>query len=371
MQTMVALQIDAINTVIRSHYMPLYSRLGPYNRKLLDARVFTPQSQLADRRGYFEYWGHECSILPIDLYPLFRWRMDDAKQGKGVYKQLHNLALRKPEYIAAVKQQVQEQGVSTCRDLNSAGAARGKGMWEWSESKQALEYLFCTGELASTGRLGFSRLYDVRERAIPASLWQAPAPNRHDAQCSLLEIAAQSLGVATSADLRDYFRINAADASLCIERLQQEQRIEPVRVEGWKQIAYRVPGCSIPRGVTATTLLTPFDPIVWHRGRAARLFDFDYRIEIYVPAAKRQYGYYVMPVLLDDRIVARIDLKSDRDRSLLLVKGAWMESHTQPVEVADRLFGELQRFANWLGLEKLQIARRGDLASFLRRRYVS
>jgi len=363
LEKMAALQIDAINTVIRSHYMPLYSRLGHYERALLDSKVFAPQAQRAARRTYFEYWGHECSILPVSFYSLLRWRMEDALQGVGVYKHLHALAARKGAYIKQLKQTIREQGALTCRGLSDD--PRGKGMWEWSESKQVLEYLFWTGQIASAGRRGFERLYDLNERVIPDALMNTPTPSRLDAQSTLIEIAAGALGVACAVDLRDYFRLSANDAQKCIQHLLEQGRLVPVSVQNWKAEAYILPNTTIPRAVKCCTLLTPFDPVVWHRERARRLFDFNYRIEIYVPENKRQYGYYVLPFLLGDQLVARVDLKADRENSRLIVKGAWSEPGFNTLETASQLATELARLSQWLELESVVVRKRGDLAKQL------
>jgi uncharacterized protein YcaQ len=359
-KTMAALQIDAINTVIRSHYVPLYSRLGAYDRSVLDRKVFASRAQSANRRSHFEYWGHECSILPMEFYPLLRWRMQDARNGIGLYKQLHSLATSNPAFIARIKSTIVDSGAVTSRDLG--GARRGNGMWQWSKSKQALEYLFSTGEIASAGRRGFERLYDINERTIPAALLNASVPERKGSQASLLEIAAVALGVATEADLRDYFRISAADARGCIEQLVEDKKLIPLRVDTWKDTAYICPNTVIPRTATHSSLLTPFDPLVWHRQRAERLFGFNFRLEIYVPEKQRKYGYYVMPYLMNGSLVARLDLKSDRQSGSLLVKGAWPEAGVDIGKTAEQLATDLHRLAGWLQLESVKIQRRGQLA---------
>jgi len=357
-----ALQIDAINTVIRSHYTPLFSRLGPYDRGLLDQHIFRPRRVPGDR-AFFEYWGHECSVLPLSTYPLFRWRMDDARTGVGVYKQLSQLAAEKPDFIHSVRDKLEAKPM-TCRDLSVD--RRGPGMWEWSESKQALEYLFATGDIATTGRRRFERVYGLPQCVFPADLLEAPAPTRVAAQASLLEIAAVAMGVATAADLRDYFRLSAVDADRALDILLDQRRLLRVHVEGWTKPAYRVPGTKIPRNISVATLLSPFDPVVWNRERASRLFNFDYRIEIYVPAAKRRYGYWVMPFLLDDQLVARVDLKAEREQQRLLVKGAWFEPAARGNDdIAPALRQALERLATWLDLSQLEITANGDLGRAL------
>lgn len=357
-----ALQIDAINTVIRSHYTPLYSRLGPYDRTLLDKHLFKPQKK-PGQSAFFEYWGHECSVLPLELYPLFRWRMEDAKKGVGIYKQLQKIANDKPAFVKAVKTQLHEHPKS-CRELGPD--RRGSGMWEWSESKQALEYLFATGEVASVGRRSFQRIYGLVQDVIPNELITQPRIKRVDAQATLLEIAAAALGVATESDLRDYFRLSAVDGKSALNRALSRGGLLPAQVKGWSRPAYVLPNTRVPRQASVSTLLTPFDPLVWNRDRAQRLFGFDYKIEIYVPQEKRRFGYWVMPFLHKDKIVARVDLKADRESSCLIVKGAWTEPHQLASDVAPPLYRELNRLAAWLDLSDCRIEKKGDLAAALR-----
>lgn len=361
--TMGALQIDAINTVIRSHYTPLYSRLGPYDRATLDKHLFTPRKK-PGQSHFFEYWGHECSVLPLELYPLFRWRMEDAKKGVGIYKQLHQIVREKPAFIASVKEQLHRSPMS-CRELGSD--RRGPGMWEWSESKQALEYLFSTGEVASAGRRGFERVYCLAHHVVPEALLQHPERTRLEAQSDLMEFAANAMGVATEADLRDYFRLSAVDGKAALAQLLTQGKLLEASIEGWSKPAYIPPETSIPRQARVSTLLTPFDPLVWHRDRAKRLFDFDYKIEIYVPQEKRRYGYWVMPFLHNGDIVARVDLKADRDADCLIVKGAWTEPSHVSTEIAAPLCHELNRLADWLGMSTCRIGKNGDLSKHLRK----
>ncbi|MBX2884547.1 MAG: winged helix DNA-binding domain-containing protein [Granulosicoccus sp.] len=361
--SMGALQIDAINTVIRSHYTPLYSRLGPYDRTILDKHLFAVNKN-PSKRSFFEYWGHECSVLPIELYPLFRWRMDDAKKGVGIYKQLQQMARDKPSFVASVKAQLHQNPMS-CRELGPD--RRGPGMWEWSESKQALEYLFSTGEVASLGRRGFERVYALAQDTIPSALLNETGIERIEAQACLIELAAKALGVATEADLRDYFRLSAVDGKAAIARLLAQGRLLETTVEGWTKPAYLLPKTTLPRQAPASTLLTPFDPLVWNRDRAKRLFDFDYKIEIYVPSEKRRFGYWVMPFLHQGNIVARVDLKADRDAGLLIVKGAWSEPHQHHDDIVPPLARELERLASWLGLAGCSVGKKGDLAKHLRK----
>jgi len=360
-----ALQIDAINTVVRSHYLPLYSRLGPYDCDLLDQKVFLPKLQAPRHRKTFEYWGHECSLLPIELFPNFRWRMDDAREGRGIYKQLARYAKANRPYLETVKAKIADSGPLTVRDFGDS--ARKPGMWEWGPAKLALEYLFWSGELSSVGRNGFQRVYDLSERAIPDHLLQSDPLSRSDAQKNLLLLAAKALGVGTAADLRDYFRLSAKDANPLVEQLLEQGELVRCEVENWSQSAFALPDLIKPKRFDSVTLLSPFDPVVWYRDRAKRLFGFEYKIEIYVPKAKRKYGYYVMPLLVGEHVVARVDLKADRVNSKLDILGFWLEVNQDSDHVISALRGELLNLSHWLGLDAIEISRNIAFANEIRR----
>ncbi len=353
------LQMDTINTIIRSHYMPLYSRLGAYDRSKLDARAFR-----AKGRELFEYWAHEASLLPMPMYPLLKWRMDRACQHIGLYKECVKLAKEKPDYIKGILKRLEDSGPLSSRAFNERGS--GKGMWDWHEGKTGLEYLFWTGQITTHSRVGFERIYDLTERVIPAEVLNTPAPAHEEAHRALLKFSAKALGIATESDLRDYFRLSAADVKSRIPELVESGDLIPVTVENWSQPAYLSPEARVPRSVSVSALLTPFDPIVWERKRTQRLFDFEYRIEIYVPAHKRKYGYYVLPFLLDERIAARLDLKADRDVGTLKVLGSYCEPDHNANQVAERLIPELHRLAEWLGLSDVSFADKGDMAIALK-----
>jgi len=354
LQRMQALQIDAINTIIRSHYMPLYSRLGNYSRDTLDHNLFNTAQQSRSKRTFFEYWGHECSLMPLDLFPLLQWRMEDAQNHSGIYKQCTQIARRRPDLITNLKASIAANGPLSSRELESS--KRGPGMWEWSDTKKGLEYLFWTGEITTRGRRRFERLYDLTENSIPADVLDKCTLQRADAQRELLYRSVVALGIGTEADIRDYFRLSAVEAKAALDSLLEDKRIEKVSVEGWKQPAYRAPGTKTPRQISHSTFLTPFDPLVWNRKRLQRLFDFNYRIEIYVPEPKRQYGYYVLPFLQGDRLVARLDMKSDRDKGNLQVLGLWWEDSV-PHDAPEALQDELNRLAAWLDLEGIKWSR--------------
>jgi len=366
------LQLDSVNVFLRSHYMPLFSRLGPYQREALDMLAWhedsAGQTKRARRRDLIEYWGHEASLLPVELQPLLRWRM--ARADELSWKGVRQIGKEQPQLLEFVLNEVRERGPLRTSDLKAPQRKRARGeMWSWSDEKTALEYLFYSGQLCAARRVNFERHYDLPERVLAREVLEAPTPTQEEAQRQLLLIAAKRLGVATEPDLGDYFRLPRAESKARVAELAEDGSLVPVRVEGWQEPAYltteRPPG--LRRAANARALLTPFDSLVWARERSERLFDFRYRIEIYVPAPKRVYGYYVLPFLLGDRLVARVDLKSDRQAGVLLVQSAFAEPHADPAHVATELAAELRLLSEWLGLGGVSIARKGDLATPLRR----
>jgi uncharacterized protein len=347
------IQIDSVNVLVRSQELPLFARLGPHPRSLIhDA---TAAGEL------FEYWVHEACHVPIDHYPLHRWAMERHPRWKG----FRMFAAERADFVDAVRARVSSDGPIVAGDLQARDRPK-ESWWDWDDGKLALEYLFRTGEVACTRRpRDFARLYDLAERVIPAEVLHAPAPSEHDAKKEMLVLAARSHGVGTASDLADYHRL-AHTRSLFAE-LVEEGRLLEVAVEGWSERAYLHPDARVPRRIEARALLSPFDPVVWRRERAERLFGFHYRIEIYVPAPKRQFGYYVLPVLLGDALVGRVDLKADRQRGVLLVQSAYGEPGIHEAEVADEVADELRQLAAWLGLGGIEVNGRGDLAPALRR----
>ena len=306
------LQIDSVNVLVRAHYMPLFSRLGPYDCGSLDALA------VAGSKRFFEYWGHEASLLPIDLQPLLRWRMDRARHGHGVWNQLKAFAGERRAEADAMLARIGQEGPLAASDV--LGPKASKGMWVWSDAKHALEWLFWVGLIASTHRRGsFERVYDLPERVLPRAALARPTPDPVDARRELVARSAAALGVATANDLRDYYRLSPADARLPIEQLVEAGVLVPVHVRGWQQQAYLHKDARPGRRHAGAALLSPFDPVVWHRPRTERLFSFRYRLEIYTPAHKREHGYYVLPFLLDGALVARVDLKADRRAGALIV----------------------------------------------------
>jgi uncharacterized protein YcaQ len=357
-----ALQLDSVNVYCRSHYMPVFSRLGPYDRSRLD-RIAGHGAGKIDRR-LIEYWAHEASLIPVELQPLFRWRMADVQH--EAWGSIARIAVDRPDLVAQTLALVVAQGPIRARDTGAVRSPRRAGeMWNWHEGKVALEHLFFTGQVAAARRINFERLYDTVDRVLPPDIRDRPTPSVADAQRQLVRIAAQALGVATEPDLGDYFRLPRSESKARVAELVVAGELIPVDVESWTAPAYLWPAARRPRTLNARALLSPFDSLIWSRERTERLFGFRYRIEIYTPAAKRVHGYYVLPFLLGDTLTARVDLKSDRQRGALLVQGAFAEPGVDRVEVARELAIELRLAATWLGLNEVVVAGRGDLSDEL------
>jgi uncharacterized protein YcaQ len=350
------IQMDSVNVLVRSHYLPPFSRLGPYPRELLDRMAYALPREL------FEYWGHEASLIPMALHPLLRWRMARGDAWGGMLR----VSRERPDYVRGVLAEVAERGPIGSSELSDPGVKRGP-WWGWADGKRALEWLYWTGRLATAERRNFQRLYDLPERVIPAEVLSAPTPPEDEARRELLRLAARSLGVGTAADLADYVRLTVPEARPRIAELVEGGSLEPVSVEGWTQPAFLDPEVRLPRQVDARALLSPFDSLVWFRPRVARLFGMEFRLEVYVPAPGRRWGYYVLPLLLGDRLAGRVDLKADRKERTLLVQAAYAEPEEDRAEVAAALAAELGRMAGWLGLERVLVRPRGDLAPALAR----
>jgi uncharacterized protein YcaQ len=352
------IQIDSVNVLQRAHYLPAFSRLGGYSTSALDRMAYRD-------RELFEYWGHEASLIPTAMHPLFRWRMRRAEEKFETWGRMAQFAKEHPGYIDHILDVVRDAGPLTAGEI-AAEDKRSKvdWGWNWSNEKTALEWLFWTGKVSAATRRNFERVYDVPERVIPRAVLEQPTPTEADAHRELLAIAADACGVGTVADLADYFRIRNPQARPRIAELVEDGRLLEVDVKGWKQPAYLSPTATIPRKVDARALLVPFDPLVWERARTERLFGFWFRIEIYVPALKRVHGYYVLPFLLGDRLVARVDLKADRQQRRLVVQAVYAEDHA-PADTAEHLADELAEMSEWLGLDDVDVNRRGDLAPTL------
>ncbi len=362
--TMGLLQLDSVNVLSRSHYLPVYSRLGPYPREILDRLTAHTTGRL--QREYVEYWAHEASLIPLRTHPLLRWRMARARD--EAWGGMRRIARERPGLLDEVRRRVKLEGPLRSADLGIERAPRQAGqMWNWHDGKIALEYLFWAGEVGAARRVSFERHYDLIERILPSEVLATPTPSEPDAHRELIRIAARAYGVATEPDLRDYFRLPVASSRERVAELVASGELLPVTVRGWKQPAYLWPEARRPRRVDARALLSPFDPLVWFRDRALRLFDFHYRIEIYTPAAQRVHGYYVLPFLLGDDLVARVDLKADRKAGVLLVQSAWGEPEIDQPLVAGQLAEELADLAGWLGLADIAVTGAGDLAPALAR----
>ena len=357
------LQLDSVSVAVRAHYAPVFSRLGPYDRDVLDAAAWSHSAR--SPRLLVEYWAHEAALMAVEDWPLLRWRMREYTGGRwGV-----EVVKENPRLVDDVVSAVAELGPSTAGQIEAhlqSGTKRGKGAW-WnrSETKWVAEALFASGVLTTAHRTGFARHYDLVERVLPADVvaWEI---DDAEAVRELILRAATALGVATEADIRDYFRLRADQSKPAIADLVAAGELEPVQVDEWTAPAYLRTGQAVPRSDRGTALLCPFDPLIFFRPRVERLFGFHYRIEIYTPAAKRQYGYYVWPLLLDGELVARVDLKADRNSGALHVPGAFIEPGRDPARVAGELADQLATMAGWLGLDRVTVGERGDLAAALK-----
>jgi len=365
------LQLDSVNVFCRSHYLPVLARLGPYPRAVLDqlarhTTVAPPARRSSGRRELFEYWAHEASLVPVALEPMLRWRM--ARADDDSWGSMARLARESPERVAQVLDLVAAQGPLRSGDTAAERTARRAGqMWNWHDGKIALEYLFWSGQVSAAYRVNFERYYDLADRVLPPAVQAVPTPPRAEAQLELLRVAARALGVATEPDLGDYFRLPRAESKAGVAALVAAGELEPVEVAGWSAPAYLWSAARRPRTVRARALLSPFDSLIWFRPRTERIFGFRYRIEIYTPADQRVHGYYVLPFLLGDRLVARVDLKSDRQARLLVVQSTFAEPGVDRRLVAGELAAELRSTAEWLGLEDVTVVDRGDLAGELGR----
>jgi uncharacterized protein len=375
-----AFQIDSVNVLARAHYVPPFARLGAYPMDALDALAYRT-------RELYEYWGHAACLLPVSLYPLLRYRMHRHAEATREY-----MRSARGRYMAQVYAEVAERGPLTAAELSNPGQ-RSAGWWGWWRSgngKASLEHLYDAGLVAIAGRRRFERVYDLATRVIPRAALEAPAPPREEAMKQLICLAAKACGVGTGGDLTGYFNIDGwrdrlppgpvwehprgarglratPMASRLVSELVEAKRLLPVRVESWKEPAYLHPDARVPRAVEARALVTPFDSLVWERRRIERLFGMTYTIEMYVPAARRIYGYYVCPFLLGDTLVARCDLKADRARRVLIVAGAFLENGHPSRRVVAALTRELEEMRRWLGLDSIAVGTRGDLAPGLRR----
>ena len=352
------LQIDSVNVLLPAHYQVPFSRLGPYDRARLDALIYKD-------RVFTEQWAHEASIVPVEHWPLIRHHLGPHERRWGALAKFMDVHA---DYAAHVLEQVRARGPVLAGEIDEPNGTRGRGggWWGWTTAKATLEGHFARGTMAIAERrsAGFARAYDLAERVVPNE-HRLRAMSREEAQRELIRLAAKATGIATASDLADYYRMAPREARQRVTELTAAGELQEVRVDGWRDPAYMAPDVRVPRTIAAAALLSPFDPVVWYRPRAERLFDFDYRIEIYVPREKRKYGYYVLPFLLGDRLVGRVDLKADRAAGCLRVLGAYVEAHAPVDSVAGPLANELRTMAGWLGLDDVSVARRGPLSRAL------
>lgn len=357
------LQIDSVNVLTRSHYLPLFSRLGNYDRAILDKR-----SLAHSNRAIFECWAHEASLVRMELHPLMRWRMNRALNGDGIYRSMKDFAHTEKAYLKNLLAFVKSHGPTAQSDLPDKSKGEG-GWWGWSKGKLALETLFAQGLLTTAKRESFERFYDLPERVIPADVLALPTPTERDSLLQLMDLSGQSLGLGTAFDLRDYFRLPVVQAKQALDDALEAGILKPVSVEEWKPQAYIHRAAKIPRTINATALVSPFDPICWDRDRTERLFNFHYRIELYTPQPKRKYGYYVLPFLMGETFAGRVCLKADRETGTLRANAIHSEENFDDSQVAIALAIELKRLAVWLKLPNIEILKSGNLASALLKQF--
>ncbi len=351
------LQIDSVNVLTRSHYLPLFSRLGNYDRAALDNRTLNHT-----KRAAFECWGHEASLVRMELHPLLRWRMDRAHKGDGIYKSMRDFAYTEKTYLKRTLAFIASHGPTAQSDLPDKSKGEG-GWWGWSKGKLALETLFAQGLLTTSKRVSFERFYDLPERVIPPETLNLPTPSARDSILQLMDLSGQALGVATAFDLRDYFRLPLADAKQALDDAVEAGILKPVTVEGWKPQAYLHIAAKIPPKIETAALVTPFDPICWDRDRTERLFNFHYRIELYTPQHKRKFGYYVLPFLMNETFAGRVCLKADRETGTLRANAIHQEKLIDSDEAAQKLAQQIRSMAIWLGLPNVEIRKSGNLSA--------
>jgi uncharacterized protein YcaQ len=358
------LQMDSVSVAVRAHYAPTFSRLGPYDRDMLDRAAWSHSTR--SPRLLVEYWAHEAALMAVDDWPLLRWRMREYTHGRWGTEIVKKNAKLADDIVAAVAEIGPATSGQIEAHLESEPRGRKGPWWDRSDTKWVAEALFAAGVLTTATRVGFARHYDLTENVLPPDVVTQEVDD-DEAVRELTLRAAGALGVGTEADIRDYFRLSPQKAKPAIAKLVADGELEPVDVEGWSAPAYLRAGQIVPRQDRGTALLCPFDPLIFFRPRVERVFDFIFRIEIYVPANKRQFGYYVWPFLLDGRLVGRVDLKAERPADALNVVGAFAEPGENAARVTEALAGELRSMASWLGLADVTVGERGDLAGPLRR----
>ena len=353
------LQLDSIPIVARTQYMPFHSRLGPYDMSQLDQIAYHHDE-------WFEAWSHEASLLPVETEPLIRWTWDRARDGH-TWKSLREVADREPAYVQSVLDEVRERGAVTGGGLSDPRPLKddGSGWWHRSLGVLALDWLFRIGELGIRRQGNFEKVFSPIEDIVPDIIRAQPTPTIDDAQRALSLSAVQALGVGTAADVADYFRLPIREIRGALGDLVEQGSVIPATVQGWSKPAFADPEARIPRSISGSTALSPFDPVVWKRDRAERLWDFAYKIEIYTPAAKRRYGYYVLPVMVDGDLVARMDVKTDREADVLRIKSCFAEEGHVNAQTAERVAEAVRDLRSFVGSSSIEVEKRGDLASLL------
>jgi uncharacterized protein len=355
------LQIDSVNVLSRSHYLPLFSRLGGYAHETLDKRTLAPKN-----RHVFECWAHEASFVPMRLHPLMRWRMQRALNGKGKYSGMSAFNKENKAFLGDTLKFIANNGPVYASDVPGGGKSSG-GWWGWSKGKFALETLFDQGLITAACRDGFERLYDITERVIPSDVLSLQTPTEVDTFKTLTDMAGQALGIGTAFDLRDYFRLPVEEAKKALNENIEDGTLIPVHVEGWKAQAYLHRDAKLVKAAGGNALLSPFDPLVWFRERTERLFNFHYRIEIYTPESKRKFGYYVLPFLHGEKLVGRLCLKADRENKVLKANQAHIEAGCDPAATSAAMAEQLKLMASWLQLSDVEVGRKGKLSNDLRK----
>lgn len=357
------LQIDSVNVLVRSHYLPLFSRLGNYDRGVLDNRTLEDTN-----RHVFECWSHEASLVPMELHPLMRWRMNRARAGNGTYRSMNQFAKDQKAFLKKTLDHIRKIGPMGASSIPDSGKGEG-GWWGWSKGKMTMETLFYQGLVTTAKRDKFERIYDLPERVIPSEILGRATPPEAETFHHLISLSAQALGIANEFELRDYFRLPIAETKTAIAECLENGDLVPVKVDGWAKPAYVHKNTELPRKAGGTALLSPFDPLCWERARTERLFNFHYRIEIYTPQPKRKFGYYVLPFLNGEDICGRVCLKADRETGTLRANAIHHEEMVDPVDTAKAMAGELAKMANWLGLPNIEVKKSGNLASALAKHF--
>ena len=359
MKVMELVQLDAVPVVIRTQYLPFFSRLGPYNPKLFDEIAYKDDE-------WFELWAHEASIAPVEIEPYLRFNKKRAANG-DTWKGLYRLAVEEPSYIKKVLREVELKGPLEAKDLSDPQPRKSTGWGHRSKGQLALNWLYRIGEVGIRRGPNFEKQFDLLDRIVPSKILSIPTPSDRDSLKNLLLRSSKAYGVATAPDLVDYFRLPTKEARLAIADLVDNKQLEEVQIESWKEKAYIAPHISMPKSSNGCSLLSPFDPIVWNRKRLDRLFDFQYKLEMYTPESKRRFGYYVLPLLIGDRFVGRFDIRNIRDKRTLHVKASFLEKGVEAGDIAQKAFDELANLAKFLEAQEVKIDRKGNFSVYLKK----